>query len=146
MLEKGFAVPGLLHPSLPVSVSWLPQAPGWYLLATLLLLALLVLLITRTARWRRNLWRREANLLLPTLKDADGWIILIKRILLMHRPRADIAHTLSPMQLLADVPLDEALRALLCERYCQPGNQLSAEQNARLAQQIAAWLRSLPHV
>lgn len=146
MLEKGFTVPELLHPPLPASVSWLPQAPGWYLLATLLLLVLLTLLITRVARWRRNLWRREARLLLATQKDADGWIILIKRIMLMHRPRADIAHTLSPARLLADVPLDEALRTLLSERYCQPDNQLSAEQNARLAQQIAAWLRNLPHV
>lgn len=146
MLEKGFTVPELLHPPLPASVSWLPQTPGWYLLAALLLLGGLVMLINRLARWRRNLWRREASQLLPTLGDADGWITMIKRILLMHRPRADIAQSLSPVQLLDSVTIDEALRSLLCERYCQQDNQLSAEQNARLAQQVSAWIGSLPHV
>ena len=71
---------------------------------------------------------------------------MIKRIRLVHHPRAEVARAISPAEILAGVPVDEASRHLLCERYCRPDSQLTPAQNARLARQIAAWLESLPHV
>ncbi|WP_281706454.1 DUF4381 family protein [Aeromonas taiwanensis] len=146
MLEKGFSVPALLDPSLPERVSWWPLAFGWRWLGALLLLALCVMALSRLARWRRNRWRREAGAMMATLKDVDGWLAMIKRIRLVHHPRAEVARAISPAEILAGVPVDEASRHLLCERYCRPDSQLTPAQNARLARQITAWLESLPHV
>ncbi len=146
MLEKGFSVPALLDPSLPASVSWWPLAFGWRWLGALLLLALCVMALSRLARWRRNRWRREAGAMMATLRDVDGWLAMIKRIRLVHHPRAEVARAISPDEILAGVPVDEASRHLLCERYCRPDSELTPAQNAQLARQVAAWLESLPHV
>lgn len=146
MLEKGFSVPALLDPSLPAGVSWWPLAFGWRWLGALLLLALCVMALSRLARWRRNRWRREAGAMMENLSDVDGWLALIKRIRLVHQPRAKVAQAISPAELLVGVPVDEASRRLLCERYCQPDSQLTPAQNGRLATQLTAWLESLPHV
>ncbi|MFQ2617159.1 DUF4381 family protein [Aeromonas caviae] len=146
MLEKGFSVPALLDPSLPASVSWWPLAFGWRWLGALLLLALCVMALSRLARWRRNRWRREAGAMMATLRDVDGWLAMIKRIRLVHHPRAEVARAISPAEILAGVPVDEASRYLLCERYCRPDSELTPAQNAQLARQVAAWLESLPHV
>ncbi|WP_167878570.1 hypothetical protein [Klebsiella quasipneumoniae] len=45
-----------------------------------------------------------------------------------------------------NVPLDDALRQQLCERYCQPENQLSDGDTERLRMQLRSWLEGLPHV
>lgn len=146
MLEKGFTVPELLTPTLPAGFPWWPSAPGWTWLATLLMLVAAGILLAKLARWRRNRWRREAQLQIGVLKEADHWLALIKQINLVHRPRREVAQAVSPLELLAGVPLDDDLRALLCERYCRPDNRLTPEQNARLAKQLTAWLETLPHV
>lgn len=146
MLEKGFSVPELLSPALPQSLSWLPLPPGWFVLGGVLLIALIILGLFRLARWRRNVWRREALASLQQPHSADSWLELIKRILLMHQPRSLISHTLSPDQLLQQVEIDTDLRQQLSAKYCQPDNQLDANQNTRLQTQLKNWLEKLPYV
>ncbi|MCE0846673.1 DUF4381 domain-containing protein [Buttiauxella sp. A2-C1_F] len=146
MLEKGFSVPELLNPALPKSFSWFPLPPGWFVLGGVLLIALMIFGLFRLARWRRNVWRREALAALQQPHSADSWLELIKRILLMHQPRSQISHTLSPEQLLQQVEIDADLRQQLSAKYCQPDNQLDASQTARLQTQLKNWLEKLPYV
>lgn len=146
MLEKGFAVPELAEPVLPDSPSWFPLPPGWFVLSGIILVVLLIFFIIRVARWRRNLWRRQALTALAQPQTVDGWLLLIKRILLVHQPRALVSSALDPTQWLQGVPLDNALRQHLCERYCQPENQLDDADTARLRMQLRRWLEGLPHV
>lgn len=146
MLEKGFTVPNLGEPLLPGSPSWFPLPPGWFVLAGVALIALLIVGLVRYARWRRNLWRRQAIAALCQQQNVDGWLLLIKRILLVHQAREQISGELNPVRWLTQVPLDDALRQQLCLRYCQPDNQLSAADNARLRTQLLAWIEGLPDV
>ncbi|VTQ52296.1 Uncharacterised protein [Campylobacter jejuni] len=146
MLEKGFSVPDLFQPALPGRFSWFPLPPGWFVLAGVLIALLLIFLLYRLARWRRNLWRRQALAALRHAHDADGWLSLIKRILLMHQPRAAVSQWLTPEHVLQQVDIDADLRQQLSVRYCQPDNALDSEQNARLQSQLKTWLEKLPHV
>lgn len=146
MLEKGYSVPELLQPALPQTISWFPLPPGWLVLGIVLLIALLIFLLFRLGRWRRNLWRRQALASLQQPHNADSWLALIKRILLMHQPRAAISHTVQPEVFLTQVEIDSDLRQALNEKYCQRDNELDARQNARLQTQLKAWLEKLPYV
>ncbi|MFZ4213279.1 DUF4381 family protein [Pantoea endophytica] len=145
MLEKGFSTPELAHPALPAAASWFPLPAGWMVLGVMLLLAMLIALLIGLARFRRNHWRREARKQLGQ-QQVDGWIALIKRVLLVQHPRAQVSQWQSPEQLLAQTPLDEELRTLMCRRYCQPDNQLESSINQRIALQLRQWLETLPHV
>ncbi|MGB9097272.1 DUF4381 domain-containing protein [Erwinia sp.] len=146
MLAKGFSVPELHPPALPAEISWLPLPPGWYVLGALIIAALLVFLGSRLLRWRRNAWRREARRCIQQQQNADGWLEVIKRILLVHHPRDEISDLDRPESLLASLPLDEPARQALIDRYCQRENQLEPQQNARLQQQLSRWLETLPDV
>ncbi|HDG1669831.1 TPA: DUF4381 domain-containing protein [Kluyvera ascorbata] len=146
MLEKGFTVPSLVEPALPGAPSWFPLPPGWFVLGSVLLAALLVFAVIRYARWRRNLWRREALSALSSPQTVDSWLQLMKQILLVHHPRAQISAALDPAQWLTRVPLDDDLRQQLSQRYCQPDNQLSEPHSLRLRAQLRAWLERLPYV
>ncbi|WP_338556970.1 DUF4381 family protein [Erwinia sp. E_sp_B04_7] len=146
MLAKGFSVPDLHTPALPAEIPWFPLPPGWYVLGALLATALLFFLFLRLLRWRRNLWRREARRGIRLEQNADGWLDIIKRILLVHHSRPEISRLSSAGELLATLPLDEPVRQALLSRYCQPDNQLEQQQNARLQQQLSRWLETLPDV
>ncbi|HAT1577336.1 TPA: DUF4381 family protein [Raoultella ornithinolytica] len=146
MLEKGFTVPELLQPALPPSASWLPLPAGWTVLGELLLASLAIYLIFRFARWRRNRWRREALSALAVSHTIDGWMALIKQILLVHHSRETIGRSLKAEAILRHVPLTSTLAQTLCARYCQRDNLLDAGQEAELRQQLMHWLKELPDV
>ncbi|MFK3660215.1 DUF4381 family protein [Scandinavium sp. NPDC088450] len=146
MLEKGFTVPALSHPALPASPSWLPLPAGWLVLGALLLSALAIYLFFRVARWRRNLWRREALSIFSASHSVDNWLRLIKQILLVHHPRDEISQNIEPESLLQHVPVDKELQRVMCAKYCQRDNQLEPEQETRLRHQLAHWLKELPDV
>lgn len=146
MLEKGFSVPELAVPALPQGISWIPLPPGWWVTGGVVLIALLLFTLFRLARWRRNAWRREARASLQQPHSVDGWLELIKRILLMHQPRASVSNAITPEQLLQKVDIDDDLRQQLSVRYCQPDNQLDAGRTARLQLQLKNWLEKLPYV
>ena len=146
MLEKGFTVPSLEQPALPPSPAWFPLPAGWIVLVSLLLIALALTLFFRYARWRRNRWRREALEALSQQQNVDGVMALIKQILLVHHPRSQISQSMTPAELLRDVPLDAPLRTAMCEKYCQRDNRLDESQYSRLHKQLAHWLKELPNV
>lgn len=145
MLEKGFSVPPLLQPDLPPAVSWLPLPAGWWWLAGALAALLVLLALWRTARWRRNRWRREARQVLRHDNSIDSWLRLIKRVRLVHQPRAQVSE-LSLSQLLQELPLDAATYQRLFDGYCQPDNSLSPDEMQRLRSQLRRWLEALPDV
>ena len=145
MLAKGFSTPELAHPALPAAASWFPLPAGWTVLSVIVLLIIFIVLLNTLARFRRNRWRREARKQL-TQQQVDGWIIWVKRVLLVQYPRARVSQWQSPEQILAQTPLDEELRTLLCRRYCQPDNELESPINQRIATQLRHWLETLPHV
>lgn len=146
MLEKGFTVPELLEPSLPAAVSWFPLPAGWAYLGASVILVLIVFLLIRVARWRRNQWRRDAHNVLQQTDTVDKTFALIKRVLLVHQPRDRVSQDISPAVLLQSVPLDEDLRQTLAARYCQPDNHLEENQRERVRVQLMRWLGGLPDV
>ena len=54
----------------PPPVSYMPQAPGWWVLLGILVLAMLVYGFVRWRRWRRDRYRREAQAELAVLERA----------------------------------------------------------------------------
>ncbi|HHK9527769.1 TPA: DUF4381 domain-containing protein [Enterobacter hormaechei] len=146
MLEKGFSIPALAEPILPEPPSWLPLPPGWLVMSGVLLIALLVFALIRLARWRRDLWRRQALEAITQSHSVDSWLVLIKRILLVHHARQTISAYLDPALWLSDLPIDADIRDQLCQRYCQPENHLSEEETFRLRQQLRSWIEGLPYV
>lgn len=146
MLEKGFTVPDLLQPPLPDAVSWFPLPVGWSVLGVVLALFVLLFILFRAARWRRNRWRRQAQAAIDTTGSVDRSLALIKQIQLVHQPRKQVSEQVSPAILLQSVPLDADLRQALCDKYCQPDNQLEPGELQRLRLQLSRWLGELPDV
>lgn len=146
MLEKGFTVPDLLQPPLPDAVSWFPLPVGWSVLGVVLALFVLLFILFRTARRRRNRWRRQAQAAIDTTGSVDRSLALIKQIQLVHQPRKQVSEQVSPAILLQSVPLDADLRQALCDKYCQQDNQLEPGELQRLRLQLSRWLGELPDV
>lgn len=90
-----------IHTPAPVS-NW-PPAPGWFILAALLLIAVVALTWWLFRRWWDNRYRREAMRELESLRagfgagsDPAGFLTdysaLLKRAALSHYPRGAVAH------------------------------------------------------
>ena len=65
----------------PPAIDWLPQTPGWILVAALLLLWLLRTASRRLRYWYRNRYRREATARLQSLEVSPGFVAEINRTL-----------------------------------------------------------------
>ena len=82
---------------MPAPVSWLPPAPGWYLVIAIAAGALMVLLWNAWQRWRRNRYRGEALRELARIRagGAGGDLreapVLLKRAALSAWPRNKVA-------------------------------------------------------
>ena len=93
-----------LHPIFvpdPVAY-WPPQTVGWYVLAAVLLLAILWMVVRRVRRWHRNRYRRvalaslgrlEAGLKAPDTRPKAllELTTLLKQVALHDYPRAEVA-------------------------------------------------------
>ena len=90
-----------IHTPAPVG-AW-PPAPGWFLLAGLVLAAVVALAWWLVRRWQTNRYRREAMEELESLRnqyqrEADAaqylaaYSALLKRIALTRYPRGQVAH------------------------------------------------------
>ncbi len=81
----------------PAAISWLPQTPGWYLVAGALALWLSRLAWRRLRRWYRNRYRREALAELARMEripdelDATSLNRLLKLTALAAWPRPQVA-------------------------------------------------------
>ena len=81
---------------LPAPVSWWPPAPGWWLLAALLLIALgaayLLYRWHRRARWRRTALAELGQLRGATAERFLGEVsVLLRRVAVSRFPRRDVA-------------------------------------------------------
>lgn len=77
---------------LPEQVSFRPETIGWYLLAGMLLLALLWLAWRLWKRWKANAYRREALRELGEIEAAPERLPeLLKRVALVAYPRTEVA-------------------------------------------------------
>ena len=102
----------------PDPVPWLPPAPGWYVLAGVLLIAAIVFAIVARRRWKAGAYRREALRELESADSSAAIAALLRRVALTESPRREIA------------PLEgEAWMDWLAERYpAQPPSAPIREQ------------------
>lgn len=80
----------------PAGVSWWPLAPGWYIVAGFLILALAWSARTAWQRWQANAYRRAALRELGQLKDPSAVAELLRRVALVIAPRSTIASLSGP--------------------------------------------------
>ena len=74
----------------PDPVSWWPLAPGWWVVALALAIALIWWGVQRYHRWKNNAYRRAALKELENVASADI-PALVKRVCLSSYPREQVA-------------------------------------------------------
>lgn len=91
----------------PEAVPWWPPAAGWYILGTLILIAMFILISQKVRQWTQNRYRRAAIRELQLLRQASqnsgqpsraiaGIDQLLKRVALVAWPRGDVASLSGP--------------------------------------------------
>lgn len=65
----------------PPAIDWLPQTPGWYLVAAALLVILGRRLARRARHWYHNRYRSEALRRLRAAENAENAVVEINRLL-----------------------------------------------------------------
>lgn len=133
-------------------VAWWPPAPGWYVLAGALVLAVAWAAFRGLARWQRDRYRREAGRELDAIRR-DGPVaapripVLLKRVALSAWPRERVAGLSGPDWLAF---LDRAARsdvfsgsagALLERAAYGAAPALSAEEFEALCVAARSWIR-----
>ena len=91
MMQSGSSLDNLRDIAEPVSVSWWPLAPGWWVLIAISFVALAIYGYRTWQLWKANAYRRSALAELQTAStDADISAIL-KRTALCAYPRINVA-------------------------------------------------------
>jgi Domain of unknown function (DUF4381) len=75
----------------PPQIPWWPAALGWYVLAAILLVVVLVLVLRFWLRWRANANRREALRALDSAVEVATIAALLRRTALAESSRSEIA-------------------------------------------------------
>jgi hypothetical protein len=75
----------------PPPVPWWPPAPGWWLLISILAIAVFVVAFRVWRVWQANAYRRAALHELPRATTVTGIAEILKRTALVAYPRTDIA-------------------------------------------------------
>lgn len=91
-----YVIKGISEVIPPDSVSWLPSAPAWRLLAVAAAAYLIWYAIGKVRHWWRNRYRREACRQLNLLTASDpapvqNIAVLLKATALQARPRSEVA-------------------------------------------------------
>lgn len=145
----GIDLPNLAELALPTPISLFPQTLAWKLLFAALVVAVLLYALWCLRRHRRRRWRRQANSLAQAARasaSADDWFALIRRVCLVHLPRAQVA-VLDDGQTLDRIPhLDASAREALLTAHHRRDPRLGEAANAALSQAFGRWLRELPDV
>lgn len=76
---------------MPAELPWWPPAPGWFLLALLLIATSVTLVHRRMQTWRKNAYRREAEDHLTQAKNAREVAEILRRTALAFAERKDVA-------------------------------------------------------
>lgn len=102
----------------PPAIPWWPLAPGWYVLAVLLMLLALWLVHRWRRRWLANGYRREALQALGVATDGASIAALLRRTALAAASRPEIAGLTGVawtdwLAAHAAIPMPEEVRHLL---------------------------------
>lgn len=150
---------GLADIVVPDPVSWFPQTWGWWVLAGLILLAILLLTIRWARRFAANRYRREAlkqcAQLENVLDDDNGraaalaeLATLLKRTALSAWPRADVA-SLSGQEWIdflrlhgPGADMDDTLAQLLAVTEYRPDSleSVSRSDARACARAVSGWI------
>ncbi|GAA5523465.1 hypothetical protein Maes01_00010 [Microbulbifer aestuariivivens] len=137
----------------PDPISWWPPAPGWWLLAALLLAALYFLfrwLKQRKLRWSRNRYRKEAERLLQAVDTrqanaAQAINEILKRVAVTSFGRASCGNLTGEawvefLSATADVPCPPQAKTVLLERLYRT-DQWDEQGNRSLRDYAIQWSR-----
>jgi len=84
----------------PGPVSWWPLATGWYVLATLLIITLLILAVRQWRQWNQNRYRRQALEQISAIRAGETSLqqlpVLLKRTAISAWPREEVASLSGP--------------------------------------------------
>jgi len=69
----------------PGPVAWWPLAPGWYVLAAMAMIALVVVAVRQWRRWRHNCYRRQAMLELSSIRE-QGSAVSLQQLPVLLKP------------------------------------------------------------
>lgn len=142
----GIELPDLTELDLPLSVSMFPQTLAWKVVLVLALVTVLLLVLLTYRRYVRLRWQRQALALAMAAQRSaliDDWFVLIKRVCLVHQPRAHVA-ALSDSALLAQLTqLDGDTRKAMVEGHHQRHERLSTPMNTAVAKAFTHWLKEL---
>ncbi|MDF1851561.1 MAG: DUF4381 domain-containing protein [Verrucomicrobiales bacterium] len=128
----------------PAEISWWPLAPGWYGMATLLLVAAIWLCFRAWKQWRRNAYRRAAMKQLEQAADGTEVAEILRRTALAFASRDEIASKTGDdwADWLASVfpdPMPEEVRRSLGASLYQ--SQSDPTALASLREYAAQWIR-----
>lgn len=147
---------------LPAPISWWPPAPGWWLLAVLVVAIVIGLMIMAHRRQRDN-WRRSALLELTQLRQqydsqpsapqtiVSGLSVLLRRVAISCFPRGEVA-MLSGDKWLAfldrsmgeGAPFQSGKGRLLAVAPYMPGASIPADAMLELFALSEDWISKLP--
>lgn len=139
----------------PGPVAWWPLAPGWYVIAALLLALSVWALIRLNRQWSANAYRREAMRSFSAMRNggeerARELPELLKRTALAAWPRRQVAALSGAewhgfLDRTASTTLFSGGAGAILERLAYPGRdagRLSEEEFQQLYEAIAHWLKN----
>lgn len=144
-----YALGDFVEVTSPASISWLPQTPGWLLVAAVIAWYVGRWAWRRLAQWYRNRYRREALARLQTISSSASCLnelsTLLKITAVAAYDRPETAQLNGPPwpeflnRKCASEPFDEELSALLAEGIYRQVS-LSDNQRDRLLEAARVWI------
>ncbi|OBT07949.1 hypothetical protein A9264_05635 [Vibrio sp. UCD-FRSSP16_10] len=142
---------GLAEPSLPNPISWLPNAPGWYLLVALLICFAVYRGYRLIRQYQVNAYRRLALAELERLKSQpDGFRHLpqlLRKTALCAYPRCDVAPLLgSQWEAWLDLQCKNShfaneFKGVLASIAYSPNSMIDEHQTIQLIELSAHWIK-----
>lgn len=144
-----YALGDFVEVTSPASISWVPQTPGWLLVAAVIAWYVGRWAWRRLAQWYRNRYRREALARLQTISSSASCLnelsTLLKITAVAAYDRPETAQLNGPPwpeflnRKCASEPFDEELSALLAEGIYRQVS-LSDNQRDRLLEAARVWI------
>lgn len=142
---------GLAEPSLPESTSWVPNAPGWYLVAGIILCYALYRTYLAYRQYQANAYRRLALQELEQLQNRTDRLELLPQLLRKTALNAYPRHQVSPLlgaqweqwldKQCQDSQFSTQYIGLLASLSYSPNTTIDPQQSQGLYAQTAHWIK-----